>query len=65
MSNGWSPAFVVAGQSNGFDMDDCKEAGWLAAQAYRERMAEYAEMPTLQVWNDIFDLETVIENIAR
>ena len=56
-------SFVVAGQSNGFDPADCKEAGWLAAQAYRQRMAEYAEMPTLQVWNDTFDLETIIENM--
>ena len=56
-------SFVVAGQSNGFDPADRKEAGWLAAQAYRERMAEYAEMPTLQVWNDTFDLETIIESM--
>jgi uncharacterized protein (DUF2252 family) len=56
-------SFVVAGQSNSFNMDDSKEAGWQAAQAYRERMAEYAEMPTLEVWNDTFDLETIIENM--
>ena len=56
-------SFVIAGQSNGFDPADRREAGWLAAQAYRQRMAEYAEMPALQVWNDVFDLETVIENI--
>jgi len=55
-------SFVIAGQSNGFDAADCREAGWLAAQGYRQRMAEYAEMPTLQVWNDMFDLEKVIEN---
>ncbi len=56
-------SFVIAGQSNGFDPADCQEAAWLAAQAYRQRMAEYAEMPTLQVWNDSFDLETIIENM--
>jgi uncharacterized protein (DUF2252 family) len=56
-------SFVVAGQSNGFDPADRKEAGWLAAQAYRQRMAEYSEMPTLEVWNDSFDLETIIENM--
>ncbi len=55
-------SFVIAGQSNGFDPADCWEAGCLAAQGYRERMAEYAEMPTLQVWNDMFDLEKVIES---
>lgn len=57
-------SFVVAGQSNGFDPADRKEAGWLAAQAYRQRMAEYAEMPMLEVWNDTFDLETIIENMT-
>jgi uncharacterized protein (DUF2252 family) len=56
-------SFVIAGQSNGFDQEDRQEAGWLAAQAYRQRIAEYAGMPTLQVWNDVFDLETVIESI--
>jgi len=25
-------SFVIAGQSNGFDPADCKEAAWLAAQ---------------------------------
>jgi uncharacterized protein (DUF2252 family) len=57
-------SFYIAGQSNGFDPADSREAAWLAAQAYRQRMAEYAGMPTLQVWNDVFDIETVINNIA-
>jgi uncharacterized protein (DUF2252 family) len=57
-------SFVVAGQSNGFNLADCKEAAWLAAQAYRQRMAEYTEMSTLAVWNDTFDLETVFESIT-
>ncbi len=57
-------SFVVAGRTNGFDPADCKEAAWQAAQAYRLRMAEYTEMRTLQVWNDVFDLDTIIENIA-
>ena len=56
-------SFVIAGQSNGFEPADCQEAAWLAAQAYRQRMAEYTEMPTLQVWNDVFDLGEIIENM--
>ncbi|HMT20240.1 MAG TPA: DUF2252 family protein, partial [Promineifilum sp.] len=54
-------SFVIAGQSNGFDPADCREAGRLAARGYRQRMAEYVELPTLQVWNDVVDLDTVIE----
>jgi uncharacterized protein (DUF2252 family) len=56
-------SFVIAGRSNGFDPVDCREAAWLAAQGYRQRMAEYSTMPTLDVWNDYFDLNTIIENI--
>ena len=57
-------SFVVAGQSNGFDPADCKEAAWLAAQGYRQRMAEYAEMPVLQAWNDSFELNSILENMT-
>jgi uncharacterized protein (DUF2252 family) len=57
-------SFVVAGRSNGFAPADCREAAWLAAQGYRQRMAEYAEMPILQVWNDAFDLNVLVESFA-
>ena len=56
-------SFFIAGRSNGFDPVDSKEAAWLAAQAYRQRMAEYADMPTLQAWNDVFDLGAIIESM--
>ena len=57
-------SFVVAGRSNGFAPADCREAAWLAAQSYRQRMAEYAGMPVLQVWNDAFDFNTILESMA-
>ena len=57
-------SFFIAGQSNGFDPVDCKEAAWLAAQGYRQRMAEYTGMSTLQVWNDAFDLDQIIESMT-
>lgn len=57
-------SFVIAGRSNGFSPADCQEAAWLAAGAYRQRMAEYTDMSTLQVWNDVFDLGEIIENMA-
>jgi uncharacterized protein (DUF2252 family) len=57
-------SFVIAGQSNGYDLIDCKEVGWQAARAYRQRMAEYSLMPALQVWNDTFDLETALDEIS-
>jgi uncharacterized protein (DUF2252 family) len=57
-------SFVVAGRANGFAPADCREAAWLAAQSYRQRLADYAGMPVLQVWNDAFDFETIIESMA-
>lgn len=57
-------SFVVAGRSNGFAPTDCREAAWLAAQSYRRRMADYAGMPVLQVWNDAFDFQNIAENMA-
>lgn len=57
-------SFVVAGRSNGFAPADCRETAWLAAQSYRQRMAEYAGMPVLQVWNDALDFQTIAENMA-
>jgi uncharacterized protein (DUF2252 family) len=56
-------SFVVAGRANGFAAADGKEAGWLAAQGYRQRMVEYTGMPVLQVWNDCFDLGAIIEKM--
>ena len=55
-------SFVVAGRSNGFAPADCREAAWLAAQSYRQRMAEYAKMPILQVWNDALDFRAIVES---
>ncbi len=55
-------SFVVAGRSNGFAPADCREAAWLAAQSYRQRMAGYAKMPVLEVWNDSFDFNAIIAN---
>jgi uncharacterized protein (DUF2252 family) len=56
-------SFYIAGQANRFSETDCKEAAWLAVQAYRLRMADYSLMPILQVWNDLFDLNTIIESM--
>ena len=57
-------SFVVAGRSNGFAAADSREAAWLAAQSYRQRMAEYSDMPVLQVWNDAFDFDAIVESMA-
>jgi uncharacterized protein (DUF2252 family) len=59
-----STSFAVAGRSNGFSPEDCREAAMLVCQAYRERMAEYSEMPVLQVWNDVFNFADLAEQMT-
>jgi uncharacterized protein (DUF2252 family) len=54
----------IAAQSNGFDKDVAKEAAWCAASAYRDRMAEYSDMPILDAWYDYLDLKKIIEQIV-
>ena len=52
-------SFIVAGRSNGFSAADARAAALNAARVYRERMAEFAATPVLDVWYtslDPFDL---------
>jgi uncharacterized protein (DUF2252 family) len=57
-------SFVIAGRSNGFDATTCQEAAWRAAQGYRQRLAEYSEMPVLEIWNDTYDFDAIIQNMT-
>jgi uncharacterized protein (DUF2252 family) len=54
-------SFVIAGRSNGFAVEDCREAAWLTAQNYRVKMAEYADMPVMKVWSDVIDFKEILE----
>ncbi len=56
-------SFVIAGRSNGFAAADCREAGWLAAQGYRQTMAAYAEKPVLECWYDALDFDDIIASM--
>jgi uncharacterized protein (DUF2252 family) len=58
-------SFVIACRSNGLKETDSREAAMLAAQSYRLRMAEYANMTVLQAWYDFLDLEEIIANIQN
>jgi uncharacterized protein (DUF2252 family) len=54
-------SMVIAGQSNGFRDADSREAAWLAAQGYRERMAEISQLPVLEAWYNAIDLDKVLD----
>ena len=44
-------SFVLACRNNGFSEDDARAMRcWRCVRSYRERMAEYSEMPVLDVW---------------
>ncbi len=64
-------SLVVAGRDNGFGDADSRRAAHAAAAAYRERMAEFAEMGELEVWysrvssDDIFDLISDAKTMKR
>jgi uncharacterized protein (DUF2252 family) len=57
-------SFFIAGQSNGFTPADCREAALLAARGYRQRMAEYAEMPVMETWNDRVDFDWLVTQMV-
>jgi len=57
-------SFVVAGRSNGFSAEDCREAAMLVCMAYRERMTEYSELPVLQVWSDVINFADITEKMT-
>ncbi|MCL4264959.1 MAG: DUF2252 family protein [Anaerolineae bacterium] len=54
-------SFVIAGRANGFKASDCRGAARLAAETYRERIAEISEMPTLTAWYEAIDLDKVLD----
>ena len=43
-------SFVIAARSNRFSRREARTAARAAVRSYRQRMAEYAAMPVLQVW---------------
>lgn len=53
-------SFVLAGRSNGFDEDQCREVAWNAARSYRQHTIEFSEMSVLDVWYQEIDLEALI-----
>ena len=45
-----SASFTIAARNNGFSKADAREATLASVSAYREAMAEFAEMTTMEVW---------------
>jgi uncharacterized protein (DUF2252 family) len=48
-------SFVIAGRNNGFSKADTRAAAMASVAAYREAMAGFAQMPTMDIWYAHFD----------
>ena len=56
-------SFVLASRSNGFTDRRAREAVRACVRSYRERMLEYGEMRSLDVWYSRIDLRDVIVDL--
>ncbi len=54
-------SIMVAGRYRGFTESESSDAVLAAVRAYREKLAEYAQWPTLQVWYARIDAAQVVE----
>jgi uncharacterized protein (DUF2252 family) len=58
-------SFMIAARNNGFSKADAREATQASVTAYREAMADFAKMPTMDIWYshlDEDDLRTAIRS---
>jgi uncharacterized protein (DUF2252 family) len=58
-------SFVLACRNNGFDPACARDAVLACVRSYRERMAEYSEMPVLEVWYSNIDVEKVLPTLEN
>jgi len=56
-------SFLIASRSNGFSESDARKTALRCVRSYRERMAEFAQMRTLEVWYARLDLERILPSI--
>jgi len=54
---------VLACRNNGFSEGDARDAVLACVRSYRERMAEYSDMPVLQVWYASVDVDKLAETV--
>jgi uncharacterized protein (DUF2252 family) len=63
-----SASFTIAGRNNGFTKVETRAATLNSVRAYRESMAEFAQMRTMDIWYAHLseqDLMAAIKNLAR
>ena len=63
-----SASFTIAAWNNGFTKGDARAATLASVQAYREAMAGFAQMGTMDIWYahlSTDELNAAVENLAR
>ena len=58
-----SASFTIAARNNGFTKDETRDVTLTAVRAYREAMAEFAQMRTLDIWYARLSEEQLMEAI--
>jgi Uncharacterized protein conserved in bacteria (DUF2252) len=56
-------SFTIAARNNGFSKADARAATQAAVTAYREAMAEFAKMPTMDIWYSHLDEDELMASI--
>ncbi len=57
-------SFTIAARNNGFSKEDTRTAALASVRAYREAMATFAQMPTMDIWYASLD-ENQLLNAVR
>ncbi len=58
-----SASFTIAGRGNGFSRPDAQEATLASVRAYREAMASFARMGTMDIWYAHLDEDELVATI--
>ena len=58
-------SFMIAGRNNGFSRADARAAVRASATAYREAMAGFAQMPTMDIWYAHLDEDELMRAIRH
>jgi uncharacterized protein (DUF2252 family) len=58
-------SFAIAGRNNGFSKADTRAATLEAAKAYREAMASFAQMGTMDIWYARLDEDELLQAMRR
>jgi uncharacterized protein (DUF2252 family) len=56
-------SFTIAGRNNGFAKADAREATLASVRAYREAMASFAQMPTMDIWYARLDEDELMAGV--